>query len=559
MKYDRWKIGSWDENGSGDKSELLRALIALRGLGSLEDIGAPSGPDPELIDMQKAVDRITAAIESSERTAVYGDYDVDGITSACMLTDYLRSHALPVELYIPDRFEEGYGLNTAAVNQLRERGATLIITVDCGITAKNEVEFAKKLGVDMVITDHHECKGELPDAVAVIDPKRPGDNGAPLAGVGVAYKLISALEGNWEPVLERFSEFIALGTVADVMPLIGENRFLVKRGLEKMNSSPSPGIEALIRESGVSRPLTSSSIAYALAPRINAAGRLSRADIAVQLLLSKEPDAASRLAVELCGLNRERQELEAEIWTQALGFIGGAVPDAPILLASENWHQGVMGIVASRLAEMFSVPTVMISLDGGIGRGSCRSCGAFNIYDAINACSAYLDNYGGHAQAAGFSIRRDKIGDFYEALKSYYRDNPDTAGTELSVDLPVSSPDWLSLESVEALDALEPCGNGNPKPVLCLLGADIIEMSDIGGGKHLRLSLSKFGETYDCVFFGVNKAGTGLRAGDTVDAAFTPQINEFRARRSVQLVIQDLRKALKMSAATIKAYNTKKE
>ena len=551
MKYDEWKINYYDDNGTGLRSlpPLLRALLTTRGLSGLDDLrdSFVPGSDEALVDMGKAVARITRAIENMEKTAVYGDYDVDGITSAYILTDYLRSRALPVELYIPDRFEEGYGLNMTAVEFLRDKGATLIITVDCGITAQAEVEFATSLGVDMIITDHHECKGELPNAVAVIDPKRPDDSGAPLAGVGVTYKLIAALEGNRETVLDRYSDFIALATVADVMPLTGENRFLVEHGLEKMNDAPSLGISALIREAGIASPVTSSSIAYGLAPRINAAGRLGRSDTAAQLFLSRDPNTASRLAAELCDLNRARQELEAEIWTQAISRIGDTRPTEPLVLASEKWHQGVMGIVASRLVELYCVPAIMISLDGDVGRGSCRSCDGFNIYSAISACSDWLVGYGGHAQAAGFSIRRDCIDGFRDAMTDYFHENFAATVSELSIDFAIRNPAWLSSANVEALDRLEPYGNGNPKAILCLLDAEMLEITDIGGGKHLRLTLAKFGALFDCVFFGVNTAAVGLRAGDRIDAAFTPQINDFRGRRTVQLVIRDLRKAENIS------------
>ena len=439
-----------------------------------------------LQDMDKAVARIRAAIERREHVAVFGDYDVDGITSTCVLTDYLRRRGVPVHPYIPDRIEEGYGLNMDAITSLqRADDITLIITVDCGITAIDETNYALQRGIDMVITDHHECSGQaIPNAAAVVDPKRPGSqypNGG-LAGVGVAYKLLCALEGGSEQVLHDYGDLVAIGTVADVMPLTGENRYLVAQGLAQINTNPRPGIRALLHECGAEgRPVTATTIGFTLAPRINAAGRLGKTAIAALLLLTDDSADADRYAAGLCQLNRERQELEQQIWEEASAIACRYPPRAPLVLASDTWHQGVIGIAASRLSEEFHLPTIMICCDGERGKGSCRSFGGFNLYNALSACSEYLEGFGGHALAAGLTIRRENIDRFRRALGEYYRQNPADDLPELTCDLRVDDPHLLTMACIESLDALEPCGNGNPKPLLCITGARLVNAVPIGG------------------------------------------------------------------------------
>ncbi|MBR5797359.1 MAG: DHH family phosphoesterase, partial [Clostridia bacterium] len=328
-------------------SPLLAAILQVRGLTDpvearhfLNSDEALLGDPLMLVDMPEAVMRLTRAIATHEHVAVYGDYDVDGITSSCMLVDYLRSRGLECELYIPNRLEEGYGVNTEAIAALRDMGVTLIITVDCGVTTVEETAFASSIGVDMLITDHHECREELPDAIAVVDPKRPDCHypSRDLAGVGVAFKLLCALEGNARVVLERYADLVAVGTIADVMPLIGENRYIVKKGLEKLESDPCPGLRALIEEAGLGeKRVTATNIGFTLAPRLNASGRLGQVTTATDLLLTASAREAAGYAADLCQLNRERQATETEIWREAKELLGDTVPDAPIVLACENW------------------------------------------------------------------------------------------------------------------------------------------------------------------------------------------------------------------------------
>ena len=558
MNYSNWKI----EECPTDKLKmftdagypaLLAALLSVRGFGSVQeaksflDGGAELLCDPLLMkDMDRAAARIRRALSMRETVAVYGDYDVDGITSTCLLTDWLRSRGLECYPYIPDRIGEGYGLNSAAIDTLHGKGVSLIISVDCGITAAEEAKHAKEVGVDLIITDHHECREQtIPEAIAVIDPKQddcmyPNKD---LAGVGVALKLVCAVEGKSEEIVERYADLAAIGTVADVVPLTGENRYIVRRGLERLRNPTRPGLAALLRESGASeKKISSSTIGFLLAPRLNAAGRLGEVSVAGKLLMTHNLKEANDLAGELCELNRRRQHLETEIWDDASGMIDGRASSAPIVLASEKWHQGVIGIAASKLAEQYSRPTIMICLDGDKGKGSCRSYGGFNLFDALSACAEYLEGFGGHALAAGLNIRRDKLRQFCRAFSEYYEHNKPAERPTLCCDIQITDPRILDMQGVGSLSRLEPYGSGNPKPTLCILGARLEKITPIGGGKHVRLGISYKGAEFECVFFSHCESELGLRAGDRIDIAFTPQINEFRLRRSVQLQITEVRK-----------------
>ena len=531
---------------------LLTALLKLRGVDSAREAmrllrgGADCLHDPLLMSgMEVARSRLLQAIRLGETVAVYGDYDVDGITSTCLVTDYLRSKGLTCLTYIPDRSEEGYGLNCSALDALKQQGVSLVITVDCGITAVEEAEHARALGVDMIITDHHECKsGQLPDAVAVIDCKQEGNRypNPHLAGVGVALKLVCACEGDSEAMIRRYADLVAVGTVADVVPLVDENRYLVRRGLQKLAEDPLPGFAAMCREAGVDpQTLTATTIGFSLAPRLNAAGRLGQAGLTAELLLCRDQDKAARIAAQLCELNRRRQSIETEIWQDAQARLAGTAPTEPIVLASDQWHQGVIGIAASRLAEQFGLPTVMICLTGEQGKGSCRSYGGFNLYDALSACSEHLLGFGGHALAAGLTIRRESVSAFRAALADYYRLNCPPPQPEVRCDLLLRDGELLTIENVRELDLLEPYGSANPKPVFCLLGARLESAAEVGGGRHLRLRLRSGKSTLEGIFFGHTAKELGLREGDAVDLAFTPQINEYRGHVSVQLLISAAR------------------
>lgn len=563
MKYEQWNL----RRGGSDEARrqlelagvppLCAVVLCARGLDTPEKVGEFLASGPELLhdpllmrDMDRAAGRIAQALERGEAIAVYGDYDVDGITSTCLLTEFLREQGGQVVSYIPDRIGEGYGLNCNAVDHLGSQGVTLIVTVDCGITAAAEVEYAKKKGIDVVVTDHHHCKDNLPDAAAVVDPRRP-DCPYPfkeLAGVGVALKVALALtpRQGWKGVMERYGELAAIGTVADVMRLTDENRAIVTMGLERLAHTRRPGLKALLQEvcPGQGAP-TVVNIGYGLAPRINAAGRMEQAEVAVELLLTRDPQRGLALAQELCDLNRKRQAIECDIFEACSAHLARH-PEAAgpsIVLAGEGWHQGVVGIVASRLAEKYSRPTFMICLDHGRGKGSCRSFGGFNLFEALESCASLLEEYGGHELAAGFTILEENIPAFHTAMDrlvaDYAHGHPMTA--VLDVDADITDCSLLTCREVDGLSLLEPFGSGNPKPVLRLQRAQVVSCADVGGGRHLKMRLRRDGHTFDAIFFSANSVAAGVSPGDRVDVVFTPQINEYRGRRELQLQLCDLR------------------
>jgi len=456
--------------------------------------------------------------------------------------------------YIPGRLEEGYGLNPIAIHQLHAEGVSLIVTVDCGITAMEEARLCKQLGIDLVITDHHECKDCLPEAVAVVDPHRK-DGGYPhknLSGVGVAFKLAAALSGSQDSVLEEYADMVCMGTVADVMLLQGENRVFVSRGMESLRNTKRPGIAALMKESGCdSAGLSASSVGFMLAPRINAAGRMGQIDLAVELFLTEDPHRANLLAKALCELNRQRQSVESDIYRQAISMLpSDHIPDA-IVLADETWHQGVVGIVASRIAEEFCCPTFLICLDGEHGKASSRSFGGFNLFSSLTTLSPLLESYGGHELAAGFTINRGNIPEFRNRIcqlaSAYYDD--DTPRTQLDIDCCIP-PELLTVGGIASLSALEPCGNGCPKPVLMLEQLVVERISMVGGGRHMRLRLRHGRYTFNAIYFSATAETASIAQGDLVDVAFCPQINEFRGERTVQMNILDIRPSCKAGFST---------
>ncbi len=564
MKYQRWDLrrpGAPAARRSLERaglSPLCAALLCARGLDDPQkaaqflSCGPERSHDPFLLkDMDRAVARIRAAIVGGERVCVYGDYDVDGITATCLLTEALAWQGGDVVSYIPDRTEEGYGLNPGAVARLAGQGVKLIVTVDCGITAVDEVEFARSLGVDVVITDHHHCKDRLPAAAAVVDPRRE-DCAYPfpeLAGVGVALKTAQALvpPEQREGVFRRFGELAAIGTVADVMRLTDENRALVRQGLELLANTRRPGLRALLREAGLDPggAPTAVTIGYGLAPRINAAGRMEQAMVALELLLTRDEERGGALAHTLCRLNRERQAIELAIYEQCVELLDAQPPAPAIVLAGEGWHQGVVGIVASRLTERYACPAFMICLEHGQGKGSCRSFGGFNLFAALDRCAPLLDGYGGHEMAAGFTIREENIPAFRDQVCRLVDLRTGGAPMEaaIDVDAEIDHCGQLTAPQVESLSDLEPFGTGNPKPVFLLRGVCVLSCCDVGGGRHLKMKLRRDGAVLDAIFFSANAAACGVSAGDRLDVVFTPQINEFRGSRTVQLQVCDLRPA----------------
>ena len=556
MKYGIWNASAPEMNAvnalvAAGYAPLAAMVLSARGMKDAADAQKHLScnavlPDPFLLtDMDLAAGRVKLAMTRGEKIAVFGDYDVDGITATCLLTDFLRRRGANCISYIPGRLEEGYGLNPIAIHQLHKEGVTLIITVDCGITAVEEACLCKELGIDLVITDHHECKDELPDAVAVVDPHRP-DGGYPhktLSGVGVAFKLAAALCGNQKEVLEQYGDMVCLGTVADVMPLIGENRVFVSHGLESIRHTHRPGITALMRESGCTKDnVSASTIGFMLAPRINAAGRMGQIDLAVELFLTEDEDRATYLAQALCDLNRQRQQVESQIYEEAVSMLPAGQPPEAIVLADETWHQGVVGIVASRMAEEYCCPTFLICLDGEHGKASSRSFGGFNLFASLTALSPLLESYGGHELAAGFTISRENIHKFREQIclraAAYYSDT--SPRTVLDIDCAIT-PELLSVGGIDALAALEPCGNGCPKPVLMMEKLTVERISMVGGGRHMRLRLRCGRYPINAIYFSATAESASIQPGDVVDVAFYPQVNEFRGERSAQMNILDIR------------------
>ncbi len=556
VKYGTWSVAGYDQAVADTLeqlgfSTLTAAILSSRGYDTPDKAmdflqANATFADPFLMtDMDIAVARIDSAIAKGEKIAVYGDYDVDGITATCLLTEFLLARGALCMPYIPHRMEDGYGLSIPAIDCLRAEGVNLIVTVDCGITATAEADYCQQTGMDLVITDHHECKSALPCALAVVDPHRQDCNypHKDLAGVGVAFKLAAALAGNQNAVLNHFADLVCLGTVADVMPLTGENRLFVKSGLTALTLRPRLGLAALMVQCGCEKaPITASTIGYTLAPRINAAGRMGNVGLALDLFLTRDHAQGEMLAKSLCALNRERQSVEAEIFAQAVTMLNDNKTPAAIVLAGETWHQGVVGIVASRLSEEYGCPTFLICMDGDHGKASSRSYGGFNLFNALETNETLLESYGGHELAAGFTIHRDCIDQFRENVSKMAEEFRQTEAFQaaLPVDCQIQ-PNLLTLANIEGLDQLEPCGSGCPKPVFCTSHLTVDQLSEVGGGKHLRLKLRKDGILLSCIFFSTTALRAAIGQGDLVEIAYTPQINEYRGNRSVQLNLVDIR------------------
>ena len=558
MKYGTWNVSQPKASAvnalvGGGYAPLAAMILASRGLDTPEkanaylDCGCALLDPLLLTDMAPAVARVRLALERGERIAIFGDYDVDGVTATCLLTDFLKKLGADCVPYIPGRLEEGYGLNAIALHALAEHNVKLIVTVDCGITAIGEAKLCRELGMDLVITDHHECKDTLPDAIAIVDPHRP-DGGYPhktLSGVGVAFKLAAAICGDQEAVLRQYADMVCLGTVADVMPLQGENRVFVSRGLALLRNTSRPGLAALMQHSSCDpTTVNASSVGYMLCPRINAAGRMGRIECAVELFLTDDPVRADELAAALCEMNRQRQSVESEIYSQAMQMLPQDRQPEAIVLAEESWHQGVVGIVASRIAEEFCCPTFLVCLDGEHGKASSRSYGGFNLFTALSDLSGLLESYGGHELAAGFTIHASQIAAFRTAIcqraRDYYTD--DTPRTVLDADC-VVPPEMLTLYNVDSLSTLEPCGNGCPKPVLVMEKLTVDRITQVGGGRHMRLRLRCGRHFFNAIYFSATPESASIAEGDLVDVAFIPQANEFRGERTPQMNITDIRPA----------------
>ena len=529
----------------------------------------------DMKDMDKAVERVKRAINMRERITIYGDYDVDGVTSVCTLYLYLKSKGADVGYYIPNRAGEGYGVSTGAIDALKESGTKLIITVDTGITAIDEVKYAKEIGVDFLVTDHHECRADLPDACAVINPHRP-DCEYPfkeLAGVGVVFKFISAYEERAcgfsrieaaSHIFSNYADLVAIGTIADVMPIKSENRIIVSYGLKMVENTKRCGLIALIEAASAKgdgarndrrkkrTKITTGYIGYTLAPRINAAGRIRSAERAVELFLSSNPQEASTIAEELCAANKERQAEENKIIQEAYAKIEQEhmENDSVIVLDADGWHHGVIGIVSSRITEKYSRPTILVSFESNgdeispddVGKGSGRSIKGLNLVDALCHCSELLVKFGGHELAAGLSVTRGNLTAFRKMINEYADENLDESAMipTIEADCEVSL-NAVNIGLAEDLQILEPYGVGNPIPNFVMYGVNVNEIAGVSEGKHTRLSIGEGKHTLSAMYFSNSPSSLDFYTGDKVDLLFNVDINEWMGRRSVQLIVKDVR------------------
>lgn len=542
--------------GELELSRLTARVLAARGYDtpekarrfltqSLEGIH-----DPFLLkDMDRAVAAIRRAIDEKQRIAVYGDYDVDGVTATCVMIRYLEKMGADCTYYIPDRLGEGYGLNTGAIRTLYDEGCRLLITVDSGITAEEEALFARELGLTLIITDHHECKEALPEAEAVVNPRRP-DSEYPfreLAGVGVAFKLVCALEQHRpiQSLLEEYADVVAVGTIADVMPLVGENRVIVSYGLRYLQHTRNHGLRSLMQKLGLdTRTPTSNAVSFTMAPRINAAGRLGGASSAARMFLTHDPREAALLAEQLCDLNHRRQEEENGIFEQIMARLN-AQPELTrgkvLLLWGDGWHNGVIGIVSSRLSDRYGVPCLLVSMNGDVGKGSGRSIKGFNLYAALEKNAHLLEKYGGHELAVGFTVRRENVEALRQALEDYARETQTEEVVPcVQVDCRVE-PQELSLREVRGLTALEPFGMGNPQPVFLMRDVRVEEIIPISHDRHVKLHLSRQGRYFYAFVFGMGAKSCRFVQNDLLDIVFSAEINTYRGNESLQLVVKDVR------------------
>lgn len=503
--------------------------------------------DPYLIkDMDKAVERIQGAVDNFEKICVYGDYDADGVTSTAVMYSYLSSCGADVMYYIPDRITEGYGMNCSAIDKLQKQGVKLIVTVDNGISAIDEIEYAKSLGIDCVVTDHHKVGDKLPDAVAVVDPHREDCNlhFKEWAGVGVAFKVVCALEkGDYSEILSRYADIIAIGTVADVVDLKDENRAIVKYGVTKINTNSCCGVNALRQIAGVGeKPLTAVGMTYSLAPRINAAGRIASAETALKLLLCDNLKVALDIAEQVDICNRQRHDFENEIMKNVVDHIEKNEQlkySKVIVVCGEGWHHGVIGIVAARITEKYGKPTIIITFDGDEGTGSARSIEGFSVYDAIKHCGSLLTHFGGHTMAAGLGIKKENVQSFFDEINKYANTLEDTVPT-LMLDCKLN-PAYINTALIQSLETLEPFGAGNPQPLFGIFGVRLSGLQPVGEGKHLRLSFTKGNTHFSAMKFSTTLNDFPYRDGDIVDLAVRIEKNEFRGEVKPGVQVRDIR------------------
>ncbi len=558
----KWEFYNQDENlvqkiaKEHNISELLSAILVNRNITDKKDIDVFLNPtrkdfhNPYLMpDMEQAVDRILMAIEKKEKVIIYGDYDVDGITSITVIKKFLKERGLDVGYYIPNRLDEGYGLNKEAIEKIANEGYTLIITVDCGISGIEEIKYAYEKGMEVIVTDHHEPLEELPKCVAVIDCKRK-DNKYPfknLAGCGVVFKLTQAISQKLnldEKEYLKYLDIVCVGTISDIVPLVDENRVIAKLGLKLVEQTRNPGLKALLIASGY-KDVNSNTVSFGIAPRINACGRMGKEEEALKLFLTENIVEAGNITDKLNKYNRERQEIEKRIFEEALSKIEKQHLDQNnvIVVGSENWHHGVIGIVASKITELYFKPSILICFEGSEGKGSGRSIPGFDLHEALCESSEYLEKYGGHEMAVGLSLKKENFQKFADKFEEIAK-NAHTEEIEsvINIDEEITLKD-VNIETVESLKALEPFGEANKLPVFIYKNLKIDSIRALSEGKHLKLTLKDGNTIINGIGFNMGKYAEEFRISDKIDVLGVLEINSFNGRDTIQINMRDIRKS----------------
>lgn len=536
-------------------SRLLAILSSNRGV-KIDELDKYLNPNIDklenpfnICDMDKLVDRVILAKEKDEKITIYGDYDVDGVTSTVVIYDFLKSIGLNMEYYIPSRTEEGYGLNNLALYAIKQKGTSLVITVDCGISAVAEVEYAKSIGLDVCITDHHECQETLPDCIAVVNPKRKDDISdlKQLAGVGVAFKCIEAISKKLnlpKDTYLKYLDIVSVGTIADIVELKGENRLIAKCGIEILKNTKNEGLKELIKISGVQN-VDSTSVGFSLAPRINASGRMGEASLAAKLLLSKNSVEANKYAKALDDQNKERQKVEGKIFEEVINKIeeNNLNIGNSIVVEGEGWHQGVIGIVASKVVERYLKPVILFTHDGLKASGSGRSKTGVSIYKALEKCKDFVNSFGGHNMAAGVTIDVDKINEFRKAFEIAVTEVAEKdIIDEIVIDSEIRTAN-ISIDTLNEISKLMPFGQGNPEPIFVYKNIRVKGVSVLTDGKHLRIILEDKGITTSCIGFNMGSRRDEIVIGDKIDIVVTILENNFQGVKSIQFRIKDFKKA----------------
>ena len=538
-------------------NKLLATILANRSIveeNQIEKFLKPKRSDfynpYEMPDMEIAVERIIKAIENKEKVIIYGDYDVDGITSVTVLKSFLEERGIVVDQYIPNRLEEGYGLNKPAVEEIAKQKYTLMITVDCGISAIEEVEYASKLGIETIITDHHEPGNELPKALAVVDAKRK-DNKYPfrnLAGVGVVFKLIQAIGIKLnldEKEYLKYLDIVCVGTISDIVPLVDENRVIVKLGLKLVEQTRNLGLRAILQASGYNK-IDSNTISFGVAPRINACGRMGHQEEALKLFLSKEIEEVNELTQKLNEYNKLRQDTEKNIYLDAIHKIekDNLTEKNTIVLMGENWHHGVIGIVSSKITELYFKPSILLCEEDDIGKGSGRSIPGFDLYEALTECKDSIEKFGGHSMAVGINVKKDKFEEFKGKLEQIAKQNHvEEIVPILKIDAQINL-DEISKEMVESLSELEPYGEENKMPLFAFKNLKIDSIRALSEGKHLKLTLKDNRNIVNAIGFNIGHLANEYRIGDKIDVVGNLEINTFNGVDNIQINIKDIMKSL---------------